>query len=138
MAKVVKKDRSIAITAGVSLLVLVIGFGLTWLYLQYANTVRPDVAYAAFGPLRVDAPAYSIAARLALQTSPGDAAWAKKNHKQLELVFKEALNNADPERIRAPNGLVALQKSLAEASNAALKTTKVQQILFTDFIMQSN
>ncbi|MBC7499465.1 MAG: flagellar basal body-associated FliL family protein [Herminiimonas sp.] len=133
-----KKERSIVVTASLVVAALVVAFAMTWIYLQYASKVRVDVAYAPFKPVVVRAQDYSIAASFVLQTSTADAAWVAKNQKQLEAVLQEALNEADANGIRAPNGLQALQVSLRNISNEALQTTKIQQVLLTDFIIQSN
>lgn len=133
-----KKERSIVVTASLVVAALVVAFAMTWIYLQYASKVRADVAYAPFKPVVVRAQDYSIAASFVLQTSTADAAWVAKNQKQLEAVLQEALNEADANGIRAPNGLQALQVSLRNISNEALQTTKIQQVLLTDFIIQSN
>ena len=133
-----KKERSIVVTASLVVAALVVAFAMTWIYLQYASKVRVDVAYAPFKPIVVRAQDYSIAASFVLQTSTADAAWVAKNQKQLEAVLQEALNEADANGIRAPNGLQALQISLRDISNEALQTTKIQQVLLTDFIIQAN
>lgn len=138
MAKPIKNPRPILLTAGLSLVVIASAILLTWLYLKNANKIRPTVAYSSFAPVVVRGPEYSIAATFALQTSPGDKSWVDKHQTQLTEVFKDALNGVDPAILRAPNGLLAVQKSMKEIGNTALKTEKIQQILFTDFIMQSN
>lgn len=138
MAKTTKKESSIVLTASLAIAALAVAFALTWLYLQYADKNRPEVAYAPFKPVVVRAQEYSIAASFVLQTSHADASWVSKNQKELETVLKSALNDADPKGIRAPNGLQALQVALKDAGNKALKTDKIQQFLFTDFIIQSN
>lgn len=138
MAKASKNDTSIILPASLLLLALVVAFGLAWLYLKNANKVRPDVAYSSFGPVVVRAEEYSIAASFALQTSPADVSWIEQHHKELDILLRQALTGADPARIRSPNGLQALQSALKETGNTALKTQKIQQVLFTDFIIQSN
>ncbi len=138
MATAIKKDNTVAIAACFGLFTLVVGFGLAALYFKNANKVRPDVAYATFAPVVIHSQDYSIAASFVLQTTPANAAWVEKNKKELDTILKSALNSVDPSSVLSPDGLQTLQTTLASTTNSVFKTEKVQQILFTDFVLQSN
>ncbi|HEX8957716.1 MAG TPA: hypothetical protein VF798_15655, partial [Burkholderiaceae bacterium] len=58
---------------------------------------------------------------------------AEENRKDLDVVFKRALSDADPNVVRAPNNLPALQDILLKSVNSTFGGHVVQAILFTDF-----
>lgn len=119
------------------LLILAAGLVLTWLYLKRPAAPSLEVAYAGFGPLVIRGKEYAIVANLSVSTSVTDAGWAAQNKPKLDVILQEALAGADLQHLRAPDGLRRLQGALKDASNAALNTTKVREVLLTDFVVQS-
>jgi flagellar basal body-associated protein FliL len=130
--------NSVAYAVAVALLCLALGFAFAWSRLSPALERKPTVAYASIGPLVVRLQGYAFSANLAVQTSVADAKWVDKNKRALSEVLQQALANADPDRIRKPNGLLPLQETLKDAANAAFNTEQVQNVLFTDFLIQSD
>lgn len=117
--------------------VLIAGFAGAWWYRQHQETLRGQVAYSQPVEVSFANQDYSMAATLAIKTSAADAAWVQETRRVLEQLVRERMNDADPKRLLAPNGLKAWQESLRDESNARLKTDKVQEILITDFVFSA-
>lgn len=142
MAKIVSKtltrDKFVTnATIGV-VLALVTAFAIFGWRWRPARPPDRAFGYAIVGPLRVSTDAYSVAARIAVQTSKSDAAWADVNRAALQKIIESRLAAVDPTQVRAPGGLLQLQRTLKDAANRDLKTDKVEQILLTDFVLQTD
>jgi flagellar basal body-associated protein FliL len=81
---------------------------------------------------------YSLRATLTVQTSTEQESWLNGNQAQLSAALQNALTKADPARIRKPDGVTYLQDMLRDTTNSSLHTKNVQEILLTDFVIQSN
>lgn len=138
MAKPVTRDKFVTNTTIAMVLVLVIAFALFGWYWQQARSNDGAFGYAIVGPLTISAPDYSVAARVAIQTRKSDAAWALANRAALQKIIESQLAAVDPVRVRAPGGLLQLQRNLKDAANRDLKTDKIEQILLTDFLLQTD
>ena len=138
MAQTPRRDRFVTNTtiAVVGLLLLAFAaFGWYWRGMQPADVA---VRYAIVGPLTISTDGYSVAARLAVQTSKANADWANTNRPALRRIIETTLTAVDPQQIHAPGALQSLQRQLKDAANQALHTDKVEQILLTDFILQTD
>ena len=132
-------DTRIAYYAGITVTCLVLGFLVGWGYLKVSQPrAGADVAFAVIGPLNISTQGHSLSATLALQTSPDDADWAKKNTPALSAALRQALFDTDPKIMRTPAGLVSLQSALAQTLNGSSDQPRVQQVLFTDLTLQSD
>ncbi len=120
------------------IVVLLCAFLATWFWWrqQHPSTSSPE--YATLGPLIVSTDAYSVSTRIALQSGGADAEWVKKNDAALKRVVQSALSTLNPQQVHAPGGLVALQSHLLKAIHQQLSTDKVEQLLFIDFILQTD
>ena len=129
------RDRSTVHIVAFATVVLIAGFMFAWLYHRHAAQLRDQVVYSK--PARVVAGArdYSVAASFAVKTSGVDAEWVKNHQRALEAVAKSVLISSDARLALKPDGLRALQEKMREASNAALHTDKVRQIVITDFLV---
>jgi flagellar basal body-associated protein FliL len=130
-----------AYAAGSVLAILLVCFFLAWIYFSSRHHPLKDekeIAYARFGPMAVTSQSYSVRASFALQTSADDAGWAEKHRKELSLALEQVLSNQNPQHVLAQNGLQSLQLSLAATVNKALNTSKLQEILLTDFVLVRN
>lgn len=114
-----------------------LGYAGIWFYFQQTR-LQSDVSYATYGPMVVRAQQFSIKTTIAVQTSKDHASWLGESKKELEFALQTALANTNQSRIRQPDGVAYLQEELRDAINTTLKTKNVQQILLTDFIIQSN
>jgi flagellar basal body-associated protein FliL len=137
MARATQRDNFVIFAVGASFAVVIIGFALTWLYFKQVHRFTPPIAYTSFGPVVIRAADFSMKASLAVQTSKADAKWAKENQQALGFALETALSNTDAERLRTPDGLANLQTSLKEAVDAAFHSSHVEQVLLTDFVLQS-
>ena len=132
-------DTRIAYYAAISVACLVLGFIIGWGYFKVMQQrVDADVAFTIIGPLNISTQGYSFSATLALQTRPDDADWAKKNTRALTDALHQALSDTDPETMRTPAGLVTIQNGLARMLNSSSDQSRVQQVMFTDFILESD
>lgn len=135
MTKRHARDHLILKAIGVTLVVLAVGFGLAWFYLQHAERLSREITYLALPSIAISRDGHSISAGIAIRTSATDADWAKKNKSILEQTMKSALLEVDPVKVREPGGLKKLQETLRESSNARLQTTRVQEVVVTDFLV---
>ncbi|MGZ3252714.1 MAG: flagellar basal body-associated FliL family protein [Burkholderiaceae bacterium] len=134
MEKRSEKEYFIAFTVVTVLVLLLAGFYFTW-----SSTQRHDpVAYAKFSSIIVTNQTYSIKTDISVQVSSENELWLKKNKASLGNVLRNTLANADPKIATGPNGLQVLQDSLKTAGNNAFKTTALENVFFTDFILVPN
>lgn len=140
MAKPAPKqgDHFILYTVGGALLFVLIGFAVAWFYFKQSAHLEPRVAYVTFGPMVVRASDYSIRTSLAVQTASEQESWVEDNKPRVEFALQDALSRIDERRVRQPDGIAYLQNTLRDDVNRDLKTGNVQEILLTDFIIQSN
>jgi flagellar basal body-associated protein FliL len=138
MAKNRQSDRFIIVILCSILACMVFGMAIAGFYLQYGLRLVSPVSYSSFGPVVVRGSQFSIKATMALETRNEDASWAENHQPELDAALQTALLNADPQRIRGPEGVTYVQGMLRDAANAALKTRNVQEVLLTNFIVQSN
>ncbi len=125
-------------TVGIVLLVLAVAFVLTWRYLQHRERLAIETRYLTLPPVAISRDGHSMSATVAIRTSAADAEWAASNKQALEQVTQRVLMELDPQRVSGAhvrNGLQALQVTLRDAGNAALQTTRVQEMLLTDFLV---
>jgi flagellar basal body-associated protein FliL len=133
-----QSDNFTLYVVGGALAVVLVGFVVAWFYFQQSRQMEPTVAYSTFGPMVVRASEFSVRATVTVQTDNDHASWMDANKKQLDYALQTALGQIDPDKARKPDGITYLQTTLQQATNGALKTNNVQQILLTDFIIQTN
>jgi hypothetical protein len=135
----VRNDHTLAYAAGALVIVLVIGFVAGWIYLKPTRyPIGAGIAFAKIGPLHVETEGYTYNASLAIQTDAGNARWATKNKDALNDLLYRTLAGTDPKTLRTPAGLAAMQQTLTHAINETLDQPRVQQVLFTDFVLQAD
>ena len=136
MAKLAR-DNFVTTTTTVIVALLLAVFAAIWFLLDDHRTDNQR-SYTDVGPLLISTENYSVKARIAVQTRKEDAAWAAQNQAALRRIVEAELSLIVPEKIHAPGGLAELQRSLKEATNRGLSTHKVEQILLTDFLLQTD
>lgn len=129
------RDKLLITTVVTALVALALAFAAVWLYLQYAQKQQSEVRYLLLPSVAISRDGHSISASFGVRTNGANAAWAAENKNSLEQIMKRGLMEVDPQRVRAPNGIQQLQDTLREASNAALHTDKVQEVLVTDLLV---
>lgn len=129
------RDFSLPYVIAGTLLLLAAGFALAWFYLQHRAQLQWETRYLTLPPVAISRDGHSMAATIAVRTSAADAGWIADNKRMLQQIAHRVLMDADPQRMQAPDGLRALQASLREATNAALQTNGVQEMLLTDFLL---
>ncbi|HEX7641780.1 MAG TPA: hypothetical protein VF472_06140 [Burkholderiaceae bacterium] len=128
------QDNFVAYVAAAVVVCLAAIFLFTWNQVRVAHdAVKPHVAFTKFGPYRIESQAFAMNASLVVETSTDNANWADDNRKDLDVVFKRALSDADPKVVRAPNNLPALQDILLKSVESTFGGHVVHAILFTDF-----
>lgn len=135
MTKRPVRDRLILKAIGITLVVLAIGFGLAWFYMQHAERQSREITYLSLPSIAISRDGHSMSAGIAIRTSAADADWARKNQGVLEQAMKSALLEVDPVKVRQPDGLKMLQATLRDVSNARLQTTRIQEVVVTDFLV---
>lgn len=127
-------------TVAISAMIIVLmgAFIATWFWWRqnHPALITPD--YVALGPLIVSTDTYSVSARIALQSDSADAEWVKQNDAALRRVLQAALMTLDPQQVHSPGGLAALQARLLKTIHEQLSTDKVELLLLTDFILQTD
>jgi flagellar basal body-associated protein FliL len=134
----IRRDRFVTVAISAMIIVLMGAFLATWFWWQQNHPARILPEYAALAPLVVSTDAYSLSARIALQSGSGEADWVKKNDAALRRVLQTALMTLDPQQVHGPGGLVALQVRLLKTIHEQLSTDKIEQLLLTDFILQTD
>ena len=134
----IQRDRFVTIAISAMIIVLLCAFVGTWLWWRQNHPATISPAYATLAPLIVSTDAYSVSARIALQSGSEDAQWVKQNDAALRRVLASTLLTLDPRQVHAPGGLMALQSLLLDAIHRQLSTDKVEQLLLTDFILQTD
>ncbi len=135
MSKRSARDNLLLYAVGIALAVLAAGFAGAWLYLRHAERTRVEIHYLNLPDLAISRDGHSVKATIAIRTSGVDADWAADHKHALEAAMKDVLMTADPQRVRAHDGIRALQDKLKAASKAALRSDKVQEVLITDFLV---
>lgn len=135
MTKRNARDRLILRAISVTLVILIVGFGLAWMYIQREERMSREINFLTLSSVAISRDGHSMSAGIAIRTSAADAEWAKANQGVLEQAMKSALLEVDPVKVRQPGGLKNLQETLRVTSNATLQTTRVQEVIVTDFLV---
>lgn len=129
------RDRLLLYAIVATIAALAIGFPLARKYMQHIERQEHEIRFLQLPSIAISRDGHSIAASFAIRTSAGDAEWAKKNKSALEQVMQRALMALDPVDASKPGGLNTFQATLRDASNNALQTSQVQEVLITDFLL---
>lgn len=135
MAKQAAREKNLLPIIAIVVAVLAAGFAAAWLYMQYQEKRSREIAYLRLPSVAISRDGHSISATFAIRTSAADAGWAAKNKIALEQVMKQALLSVDPDAVRAPGGLKALQEKVRETGNTTLQSERIQEVLVTDFLV---
>lgn len=129
------RDRLLLYAVVATIAALAIGFPLARMYMQHVERQNREIRFLQLPSIAISRDGHSIAASFAIRTSAGDADWARKNKPALEQVMQRALMALDPVDASKPGGLKTFQDTLRNASNTALQTSQVQEVLITDFLV---
>ena len=128
------QDNFVAYIAAAVVVCLAAIFLVTWNQVRAAHdATKPQVTFTKFGPYRIESQYFAMNAALVVETSNDNASWAENNRKDLDVVFKRVLSEADPKVVRAPNNLSTLQDILGKSVNSTFGAHVVQGVLITDF-----
>lgn len=125
-------------TVGIVVVVLAIGFVLAWFYMQHRAQLAKNIHYVSLPQVAISRDGHSMSATFVVKTSAADADWAAANKQALQQVAHRILMELDPQQVlgaHARNGLQTLQNTLRAAGNETLQTTRVQEMLLTDFLV---
>lgn len=125
-------------TVGIVVVVLTIGFVLAWFYMQHRDRLAKDIHYVSLPPVAISRDGHSMSATFVIKTSAADAEWAAANKQALQQMAQRILMELDPQQVlgeHARNGLQTLQNTLRTAGNETLQTTRVQEMLLTEFLV---
>ncbi len=138
MAQARAQDNFVAYIAAAVVVCLAAIFLFTWNQVRAAHDLtKPHVAFIKFGPYQIESQAFAMNASLVVQTSLDDSGWAEKNRKDLDVVFKRVLADADPRVVRARDNLSTLQQMMVKTCESTFNNHTVQAIMFTDFTYQT-
>lgn len=129
-------DRFVVYLAIATLVFLLAGFCGAWYYLKNAQQSMLRASFIDSGPLVVVIDGWAIAARMSVETGESDSDWASTNKRAIVGVLQKALAESDPTKMRNPAEVEALQSRLKDASNAALGTEKIRNVMFTEFVVK--
>jgi flagellar basal body-associated protein FliL len=130
-------DNRLAYILSIALFLIVMAFLLVWAQIQLPKrTYQPDIAYTEFNALRVHNHGYAMLANFSVQTAGSNAGWVRRHEKEIREVLRHAFANAEPEKLRNPEGMTALQGMLRDAVNAVYPDAHIENVLLTDFILQ--
>lgn len=135
----VHNDYTLAYVSGIVVTLLVIAFVVSWAYIKpRQGQIVTDVAFAKVGPFHIETEGYTYNASLAVQTDAGNARWLKKHQEALNELLYRTLVSTHPKSMSTPAGLMAVQQTLTQTVNQTLDQPRVQQVLFTDFVLQAD
>ncbi|MDY7573167.1 flagellar basal body-associated FliL family protein [Actimicrobium sp. CCI2.3] len=137
MATPKSRDKVTLIAIGLIIFFLVASFAAVWFYRHEQARIVLRQNYTVVGPMVVSTDEYSVGTTMALETSAENAGWASKNQPAIRAVIETTLRSLDAQQVHLPGGLAALQVALTAAVNREMKTDKVEQILLTDFLLQT-
>ncbi|HYD94777.1 MAG TPA: flagellar basal body-associated FliL family protein [Noviherbaspirillum sp.] len=135
MQKKPAQDRKLSSIVGIVLVVLAAGFAIGWFYLRHEDRQATQINYLRLPEVAISRDGHSIRASFAFRTSAADADWVARNRPALEQVMKQVLLAVDPVQVRAPDGLREFQGQLRDATNGALQSSRIQEVLVTDFLV---
>jgi len=132
-------DYSAATLAGAMVATLVIGFVIGWAYVQpMRERAQTDIAFAKSGPFHIETDGYTYNATLAIQSDEGNARWVSRHQEALNDILYRQLVSANPKALMTTAGLMEMQRTLTVAINEGANQPHVQQVLFTDFVIQQD
>lgn len=114
---------------------LAVGFAIAWYYLKNADKQAAQINYLRLPYVAISHNGHSIAASFAFRVDGADAEWASRHKQALEEIMKQELLQLEPAQVLAPNGIRDFQSHLSDTANGALKTTRIQEVLVTDFLV---
>lgn len=138
MKKSGSQDNVVAYIAAGVVIICGLALGVAWSYRNAAEKNPADVAYATFGPFRIQAQGFAFRTSVAIQTRTEHVKWAEQNKANLDNLFQKVLTETDPSTVLTRAGLESTQNTLKDAINTSMKTDKIQAVLVTDFLMVSN
>jgi flagellar basal body-associated protein FliL len=132
-----ESDYTLAYALSLAVIVAIIAFVIGWAWLKpQAGKIETDVAFDKVGPFHIETEGYTYNASLAVQTTAGDARWLRRHHEAINETLYRALLATPPQALTTPAGLVAMQQTMTQSVNRSLDQPRVQQVLFTDFVIQ--
>lgn len=129
------RERALWKTIAVPAIALVIGFALTWFYLQWKEPLHNQTMYSKPQQVAVAVNGYTMRLSFAVRTT--DIDWTRNNGAALEAVMAEALQTVQPQQLTSAPSMQAFQEKVRADANVKLKTDRVQEVLVTDFLYAS-
>lgn len=129
------RDRLLPVAIATVVATLAVGFAAVWFYWQYTQKRSAETRYLTLPSIAISRDGHSIRAGLAVRTTGTDADWAAGNKRALEQIMARTLMEADPVRVRTPDGIAELQQAFRQAGNASLHTDKLREVLVTDLLV---
>jgi flagellar basal body-associated protein FliL len=131
----IDRDNLIAYTLLATTFVLIAGFAIASAHQKRLVKAQMEPVFLKPFPVVTATRKHSIAATFTVRTRQSDEQWAKSNKAAMEEILKGVLISADLDGGLAPDSLRKLQESLRDTLNTTLQTTKVQEVLITDFLL---
>lgn len=128
------RERPVWRMVFIASIVLAVGFGAAWFYLQRLDRLQKQTAYSK--PVEVAAAVKNQTMRLsfAVRVTGADTDWVSQNGAAIESVMKEAMMAARPQELATPEGMKHFQDAVRATANARLNTDKVREVVVTDFL----
>ena len=140
MAKITKKPTNnenwIVYIAAIAF-AIAMGVFFVWLYYYQNNRQStPEQTFSQMNTVRLQLQDFSLRATLTLQSAEDDAAWIKKNRRQVEGFLESTIRDAPAEELNtsSPDKIPQLQDKLTEALNKQFPKANIQQVLITEFL----
>ena len=138
MSKPAARDRFVTVTTTLIVTLLLTILATLWYFTQRAPAGPAPSHFAIIGPITLSTSEFSLTAGVAVQTNAENAEWAEKNRQALRRSVEATLNAVTPDEIHAAEGLIRLQHTLQDAIKRDLGADKVEQVLLTDFLIQTD
>jgi flagellar basal body-associated protein FliL len=134
--KPVKKDRFAVYVAFV--IVALVGLFLTlYLHNRIQEKIKNTENYTALPQLTIQSDEQVVRLQMTIQVDAKDHDWLEKNKKTINEIFRNTVNEIDPETFRSNAGRVAIQKKLTETINRQMNVNKIIDVLYSDMLIQT-
>lgn len=116
---------------------LILGIATYFVYQhRLANQNPADVTYIELKQSIVNDQGAVARLAVTVQVKLGDEDWLRENEASMNVLFRKELTVFDVNILRDKEGILEFQEELKRKINFQLKTDKVQNVMFTELLLQ--
>lgn len=134
--KPVKKDK-FAVYVGFVIVALLGLFLTLYLHNRAEEKIKNTENYTALPQVTIQSDEQVVRLQMTIQVDAKDHDWLEKNKKTINEIFRNTVNDIDPQTFRTDAGRVAIQTKLTETINKQMNVNKVIDVLYSDMLIQT-